>query len=398
MQYREPSWALIVGLALAAAASGCSSSQPIQTRFMSQNAKLRATASEMRMMVRDLARPFGGVLEETADAIIADTDDLALREAAVRWKINVIPAMHEALFRRDPLEAVLDAGTLLMQIKLHFETMWADDLSQEQLDLVYSAIASMRRDLENVIIRAGGDPSTQARSWELLERWARENPIELSFASRRSTVSELAEFTAVTQTGALSSVSAIKENVDDLMARIDVYSEALTKQARWQAELLLIENLDQGGAITAAIETPPIPIRLASLPIDIAAERDLILAGVRDEHELLQSWVRVERLDMQRWVSSERDEAISALTAERVAVLDALGIERELVLAAVRGEREAVIEDLDRIVAESFVKARTEVVDRALDRLSRLVFLVLGLVFLGAAALMVLWRWLGGAR
>ena len=398
MQYREPSWALIVGLALAAAASGCSSSQPIQTRFMSQNAKLRATASEMRMMVRDLARPFGGVLEETADAIIADTDDLALREAAVRWKINVIPAMHEALFRRDPLEAVLDAGTLLMQIKLHFETMWADDLSQEQLDLVYSAIASMRRDLENVIIRAGGDPSTQARSWELLERWARENPIELSFASRRSTVSELAEFTAVTQTGALSSVSAIKENVDDLMARIDVYSEALTKQARWQAELLLIENLDQGGAITAAIETPPIPIRLASLPIDFAAERDLILAGVRDEHELLQSWVRVERLDMQRWVSSERDEAISALTAERVAVLDALGIERELVLAAVRGEREAVIEDLDRIVAESFVKARTEVVDRALDRLSRLVFLVLGLVFLGAAALMVLWRWLGGAR
>jgi hypothetical protein len=386
-------------VAVVVMSTACSSSQPVQTRFMSENAKLRATAAEMRVMVRDLARPFGGVLEETADAIIADTGDLELREAAVRWKIDAIPAMHEALFRPDPLEAVLDAGTLLMQIQLHFEKVRAADLTPEQRDLVYAAIDSMQRDLEHVMVRAGADLSQKDEFWDLLGEWAREQPVELTFASRRSTVARLAEFTNVTRTGALASVSTLTETAADLTTRMDVYSTALAKQGRWQAELLLIELLGDEGAMAAAVEDHmPIPIGIAGLPFDLDVERDQLLRAIRGEREALQAWARAERLDTLRFMTAEREAVLSTLMAERATILDALSLERQTILDAAQSERDVVLAELERVVADSMVRARNEVVDHALDRLQRTVFMSLGLVFVGAVGLMLLWRWIGRSR
>jgi len=67
------------------------------------------TVSEVRTRVRALAGRFSGLLEETADRVIATSPDLAVRRAALVAKSNAIPLLQESLFRPDPLEALFDA-------------------------------------------------------------------------------------------------------------------------------------------------------------------------------------------------------------------------------------------------------------------------------------------------
>ena len=57
----------------------------------------------------------------------AETDP-SIREAAVRWKINSIPAMQAAVFQLDPLAALADAWGLCAQMERFFATGAGKDL------------------------------------------------------------------------------------------------------------------------------------------------------------------------------------------------------------------------------------------------------------------------------
>jgi len=66
-------------------------------------------------------------VQTAADEISAAETDPSIREAAVRWKINSIPAMQAAVFQLDPLAALADAWGLCAQME-RFATGAGKDL------------------------------------------------------------------------------------------------------------------------------------------------------------------------------------------------------------------------------------------------------------------------------
>ena len=72
--------------------------------------------------MRSLVGPMSGEIERTADQIIAGTSDPAVKRAAIELKIDAVPALREALFEPDPINAVIDTWVLLRQLAGYFET------------------------------------------------------------------------------------------------------------------------------------------------------------------------------------------------------------------------------------------------------------------------------------
>jgi hypothetical protein len=57
-----------------------------------------------------------------ADEIAAGTSDISVKRAAIRWKIEGVPALRNALFQPNPFTAVLDTWVLTYQMANYFES------------------------------------------------------------------------------------------------------------------------------------------------------------------------------------------------------------------------------------------------------------------------------------
>lgn len=384
---RRAAWAPLTTLLAVLVLAGCRSTSS-STRLMAEAPNLKATKAELRITVRSLARPFGGQIEEAADAIAGSSDDPSVRRLALEWKIDAIPAMYEALFQRDPLAAVLDAAMLLEQMRDFFGATVAGRLDEAQRAIARGVVAEMREQLEALMVHAGSNPEGIAKGWTLIERWAAQDPVTGTFASRRTTAGRLAEFTARTGTGALAGVAGLGEELDDFSARIDVYAAHLPKQARWQAELLLLDSLGERGPVAATIRSlEPFSVEVDALPSSLESLPDDVAAMVAAERAQLQAWVRAERLDTQRFVQAERVAVLAAVAVEREHLMADVARERAVVLAGVSAEREAALAGLGDVVRGSMVEARSELIDHAALRLAQLLA-AFGLVgFLAALVL-----------
>ena len=80
--------------------------QPKSMVFTSK--ELSVTPNQIRLRMRALVQPFTGEIEQSADAIGAGTKDISVKRAAIRWKIEAVPALRTALFQPNPFTAVLD--------------------------------------------------------------------------------------------------------------------------------------------------------------------------------------------------------------------------------------------------------------------------------------------------
>jgi hypothetical protein len=100
--------------ALLVAGTGCQmarSERKIEAKVHAQQ-DITVTQSQVRLRMRAMVDPICGEIEQTADAIIAGTTDRAVQRAALRWKIEGVPALREALFQSDPFTAVSDTWVL----------------------------------------------------------------------------------------------------------------------------------------------------------------------------------------------------------------------------------------------------------------------------------------------
>lgn len=78
------------------------------------------TSFELRSRMSNFAHRFSGLVEETADRIIAQSDDPDIQQNARLWKIHAIPACQKAIFFSDPLVALIDAWMFCIQMRLYF--------------------------------------------------------------------------------------------------------------------------------------------------------------------------------------------------------------------------------------------------------------------------------------
>ncbi len=371
---------------LAVFLAACSARASRQTQLM-QKTDLTISAAQLQIQVRSLAGRFSGLMEEAGTEVLQQSDDPEMRRGALLWLTNGIPAMQTALFAPDPLAALLDGWFLVAQMHFYFEDYEKNDIPQKYADIALRSLDIMEADIRNIVTRAGSEASYE-KGHQLVYDAARSTDLTGSFVSRQGSAIVLSEFTARAASGTLKSIGALTETVDDVIARFDLYAEYLPKQARWQAQLLLLEeeldgigpairNLEYLELVAADVQrlTP----LAESLPGLVAGERLAVLESLDAQLSRILSFVDQQRATvMHEDVRAEREAVVDALRAERIAVLAAATEERQIVLEALREERLAAFADLDALVEKT--------VGREIDRLF-LRALILIAILLGGLAL-----------
>ncbi len=387
--------ARMVALLLAAIFAACSTSAPQQTRLMKKT-DLTVSSAQLQVQVRSLADRFSGLMEEAGEEVLEQTDDPAMRRRALLWLTNGIPAMQHALFRPDPLAALLDGWFLVAQMHFYFEEHPPDDLPQQFAEIVMRVLDTMEADIKRIVIRAGSENSYETGR-QLVYDAARQYPVNNSFASRQGSSIVLSEFTARAGSGALRSIGSLTETMDDLIARFDLNAEYLPKQTRWQAMLFAID----GGYDTiptsveyleylefVAGEVEVLAPLVEQLPELVAGERMAVLEALDAYLTRTLLFVAQQRTTlMGEDVRVEREAIMAAVREERIAVLQALAEERRIVLEAVSQERAAVFRDLDQLLDEAFTREINKLFIRSLILFAIILGGFAAITFLGVRAL-----------
>ncbi len=354
-----------------------------ETSDLMKQTTFTISADELRIRVRNQARPMAGIMEEAADAILASTDDPELKYEALRWKTEAIPALFNALFRPDPTAALIDASAFVEQMRLFFKSGVALRLDDAQVALVINSADQLKNRLQGVYLKAGATQDEIDTFWHRVEEWAQNHPIGSSFIVRDSTTSLLAHYVSIAGGGIGAAVGNLQEGMADMADRIDLMAEFLPRQARWQAEMLVEQMMTDRLIERAMDHVGTVPIELGSLPFDIAVERQALLDAMRKDGVLIGDWISDERMQTFAFLSSEMDVLSELVVGERGAVLEALIRERELVVDALRQERRAAFEDLATVIESALERSRQDVVDHFMLRVAQLLAVVLPAIFLG---------------
>jgi hypothetical protein len=107
---------LIWTMALGCLVSGCRSAARRSTSNPRIHAQedIKVTQEQLRVRMRALVGPTMCTrIEQSADSIIAATDDEKIKEAALQWKIDGVPAVRQALFQTEPFVALTYLGVVL---------------------------------------------------------------------------------------------------------------------------------------------------------------------------------------------------------------------------------------------------------------------------------------------
>jgi hypothetical protein len=384
----------------AAFVGGCSTSGPRQTRLM-KTSNMTISSAQLRVQVRSLAGRFSGLMEDAGSQALMLTDDPARKRGVLLWLSNGIPAMQQALFQPDPLAALIDAQFLIAQMRIYFDAPIEHELPPEYLKIADRALDEMESDIRLIVDNAGPETDYEAGRTFIYEA-ARDNPTDSSFTARQGSAAMLAEFTARAGGGALKSIGSITETVEDLVARIDLNAEYVPKFARWQAQLLILDDIkgdeDYEAVISAVQQLQQLELvaafledldpLIANLPDLVADEREAVLDAVHAYLRETLVFVELQRTTlMHEDVRTEREAILAAVREERLAVLAAISEERRIVLKAISQERGAVFADLNALMDEAFTREVNKLFIRGLI----LIAIILGgfatITFLGVRAL-----------
>lgn len=334
----------------------------------------------MRLRAVTYARWAAGLIEERATEIAGQAEDPKVRKAALLWKLRAIPLVHEAALQPDPLLAAGDLWALSLQMEAFFSDGAGRDVFGPHQPIAVATCEEVAVRGESVVQAAvGGADVGAARGF--VERFARENPILTRSLRRESLSLAFADVLFADSRSAFATVGDMEQTARDIDYRLGFMSDSVLKQARWTAELALLDAIGSGEvreAVAGLEESIETLRRLADrLPAVIELERNALFGALAGEREATLTKIDAQRVD-----------TLMTLARERQAVFDGIDEQREAILSLLRSEREAVLADVEGVVDRSLVSA----VDHAIWRL-----LQIGL----AAALVVLparWLWPRGRR
>jgi hypothetical protein len=380
--------------------SGATTAHPAQD--------LAVTPNQIRLRMRSLVEPFAGEIEQTADTISAGTSDRSVKRAAIQWKIEGVPAIRGTLFQPDPFIAVFDTWVLTNQMANYFESGPGRTALGAAAPLAVETSRRMEAELTEVastftISRDVSKVRATARQWAI------DHPIRYAIRDRETALSRVTERDVGVEWSAGEVIAEMAATADDLHREIQIYSNHLFRQARWEAELLKLDlptdqvmplaeravksseravaSLD---ALTPSIATAANAAAKAAevasdatskLPADIATlmatERKAAIDAINEDLRQTLTFLQHERVAALLQISDERIAALEHISGERVAVMKEL---REIANA----ERLALSRDIEQ--------ASLNFVDYAALRLAQIVAATVVAVLLGALLLLFLIR------
>jgi hypothetical protein len=346
---------VILAAALFAIAVGC---QRItyESRLMKQQAaegaRHQKSAAEVKIYIDELVGVVPGTIEQAADHILAEATDARIKRHALLWKINGIPTALRAMFQPDPAIAIVDTWAFSMQMSDYFERgPGSADIGQWR----YDALRASRR-IETGVTRmiAGGLPEDRiVQIREQIHTWVLEHPIERDFTHRDTTVPELAAIIGDRAMDTLQTIGSLAVGIEDLTEQLTTYLNFLPKQARWQAELLLMDmvdpsNIQEGLAAAKALAESmnQVAPTVEHLPDRLAQERTALFNAVSQERTNALAAIDAQRQATLDFLRQERETIIDELRSERLAITAILELERKALLLAIDAQRTATVNEL----------------------------------------------------
>ena len=372
---------------------GCASGTTRKAASMKSAKNVKSSAAEISSRNQSLLAVYSAEIEAAADQIIFESPSADARRQALVWKAEAIPVLQRSLLNTDPIAAALDTWAFIFQMKAYMEQPRVKQEFGELYPVVTETLKKMDTEMGQLIQTAA--PSADvAHLRQRVGSWAEAHPIRTGLAGRESAAPEIIARTEQSDLGAVASIKALGESLGDITARLDSYNAYLPKQARWQAELALID-LMRNHQISGAISNVGVLSNalaktsgsMEHLPELMGQAREAMLADVESQRLGIQAFVRQERLETMDTLRRERIATVAAMDSERVAATADLQKERQIVLDALRGERVAAMNDLNVAGEKALKDLNTQargLIDLLFLRAVELVLLALILCFLAA--------------
>ena len=354
-----------------------------QTALM-QTAELQVAAVELRATENALAISIPADIEASADEIRDRADDPAVRDHALRWKMEAVPAYYQTLFQADPLAGAIATLALATQMENYLTDGAGRDRFGPLQPVAVQAARKIRADVVDrirlVARRKDAFDGIQSR----IDAWARENPIAgTSLASRPSIVPFLMKMADSEDRDVFGVVGDIGGSVADIATRLDIYSGYLPKAARWQSEMLG-DELVARDEVRLAISTLESMAKLMKRVDALTSTESIDNAtafGLSSVHtELLGSIGAFDRM---------KADVLAYFTGERQTLSAIVDVETRTVLADIDRQRELTMGQADDLRRKAFVAAeqmRSQTV-ADIEGLANRIILKVALTF---AALLVL--------
>jgi hypothetical protein len=267
-------------------------------------------------------------------------------------------------------------------MEAYFVNGAGSDAFGAQQEIAVSAVRRMLQLAEETALALYADHEAFLRRKAQVEEFARAHPIDGTFSSRESALTELARFSQPESAGALAAVGQATETLADVSLRLNAYVALLPKVARWQAALAaedvtgrenLSATLDDVRAVGAAAR------RADGLLADLSGT-------LREASGPLRELIDQQRAELLAAVERERVAVTGFITAEREATLAAVGEERRAAMASVGEERAAALAGLDALAKRSIEDASGRARGMANDVFWRALVLIAASALLFAVA------------
>lgn len=358
-RFRGISTALVLALliSLVLTTPGCIST-PKKSAMMKDAKDLQdMTSAELRLKVHAFASLFEGTVAGAADMIIETTDDPVTRRNALAWKLYAVPEVQKAAFHYDPLAGLIDVAALCGQMKGFFGPGGG---GQDMFGEWQGVAVKASNFLDDAIWELGtsltvsGDVTAVRQS---VAEWVAEHPIDDVTMVRKSTRELSAKLAAETGSGAGAAIGGITETVSDLSDRLTIYAASLPRQARWQAQMLVYDMLDEAELESLGPTTESLADSIDRIASTIELTPDLVVSEraktLEDLDAIAQALIGA--------IDHQRVATVDAVAAERIAVLAAVERERIAILETIREERAATVSEggavLGVLVQDSFDRA-----------------------------------------
>jgi hypothetical protein len=357
--------------------AGCTFAAPERKLESTVHAQqdVAVTPNQLRLRMRSLVGPMCGEIEQAADQIIAGTTNDAVKQAALRWKIEGVPALRETLFEPDPFTAVMDTWVLSNQMTDYFERGPGKNALGESAVIAVAACRRMEEEFTRIVgaMTISGDV-TKARAFA--RQWAAEHPIRHAIANRETALGRVLERDAASFYSTGEVVAEVTTAVDDLNRRLELYSDQLFRQVRWEAESFkseILSDLKIEQMLPLAERAVNSVERTVATVDRLAPTVERALSVVEGTPKLLLS----ERDAMIKILQEELTRTIKFVQEERIVALEHLTKER---IAALNEMREAVVEER-KALTQDIEHLSLKVVDHAFWRSTQLLALLFVALF-----------------
>jgi len=290
--------------------SGCGSISS-QSQLMKEAEVENVSRIELRNRLTNFTVYFAKIVESAADEIIAKSNDPEIKMNALRWKINSIPTSQYALFLNDPMAALIDIATFCIQMNLFFSKGNGKDIFGEFSYIARDASGKIMDELHIIWNRVSTSMEDRLNTNRPVYKWAQNHPIDdLSF-TRRSVGDTLMTLYKIEEVGLQETVGNIAAGIFDIRERLSIYTDLLPRQARWQAEYMINERLDD-----------------------------------QNIEETFNNLTRITNsIDTITQIIEKSPELVTDL---QISTLNTLRKERQIILTAISAERIAILNEIDR--------------------------------------------------